>query len=72
MAAFNTLGFVPGAIVEFHHAGDSSHDQRERGRILLKDYNGDLHIQWNEAGVEVWSVADAEKELRLVSPSGKD
>ena len=65
-------GFGPGAIVEFPHAGDPSHDQGERGRIILKDYNGDLHIQWNEAGVEVWSVAEAEKELRLVSPPGKD
>jgi hypothetical protein len=65
-------GFGPGAIVEFPHAGDPSHDQGERGRILLKDHNGDFHIQWNEAGVEVWRVAEAEKELRLVSPAGKD
>lgn len=61
-------GFVPGAIVEFTQPDDPEHPQGERGQILFEDFNGDLHTMWEHAGATVWSVADAVRELRLVSP----
>lgn len=58
--------------MEFTQAEDPRHPRGERGRIVFKDYNGDFHILWEQAGAEVWSVAQVESELRLVSPPTTD
>ncbi len=60
--------FRPGSVVEFTQPDDPGHPQGERGEIVFKDYNGDFHILWEQAGAEVWSVEQTERELRLVSP----
>ena len=49
MTLSNTSGFVPGAIVEFTLPDDPGHPQGEKGRIMFKDPNGDLHILWETA-----------------------
>jgi hypothetical protein len=67
MTSHDQSGFAPGAVVEFTQPGDPGHPQGERGRIEFKDYNGDFHILWEQAGAEVWSVEQTVAELRLVS-----
>ena len=68
MIASEASEFVPGATVEFTLSDDPGHPEGERGKILFEDPYGDLHILWEEAGATVWSVAEAVRDLRVVSP----
>lgn len=38
--------------------GDSGVSRGEEGTVYVKcDHNGDTHIRWDRAGVEIWDAA---------------
>ncbi|MGH2722360.1 MAG: hypothetical protein ACRDJO_12290 [Actinomycetota bacterium] len=59
--------FPVGVVVEML-IDDPTQDYRggDRGTVLLRDALGDLHIDFERGGVGVWSVAEAQAQLRVV------
>jgi hypothetical protein len=63
--------FVPGAVVEVVvEDAEMDHYRGDRGTILVRDANGDVHIYWDKGLLDVWHVPDAQDLLRVIAEAG--
>jgi hypothetical protein len=59
--------FVPGTVVEVA-ADDLADDLHagERGTVLVRDPNDDVHVLWDSGDINIWTIPDARAWLRVI------